>query len=132
MECVSSRGCWRRLEIGWSRKARGSIPPPLRQLCLPKSVLMSVLAQQVSQSPVEEMSGPVYAGLVQWQNTCFTRRVSVVRFHHSAPYMRPWWNGRHAGLRNQCFGVGVQIPPGVPLLVGGGRVDTAGTDPLLV
>jgi len=25
-----------------------------------------------------------------------------------------WWNGRHAALRTQCFGVGVQIPPGVP------------------
>ncbi len=28
---------------------------------------------------------PPIAELVQWQNTCFTRRVSVVRFHHSAP-----------------------------------------------
>ena len=36
-----------------------------------------------------------------------------------------WWNGRHAGLRNQCFGVGVQIPPGPPTSVLQARGETA-------
>lgn len=27
---------------------------------------------------------------------------------------RVWWNGRHVGLRSQCFGVWVQVPPLAP------------------
>lgn len=33
--------------------------------------------------------------------------------------LRAWWNGRHVGLRSQCFGVRVQVPPPAPNSPGG-------------